>query len=59
MFPDIIKNKPWSLQDNIKTNPIETVTRDDVYLYLKLGRQPAGKPLFRLIFLTLEVKVID
>jgi len=31
-------------------NPIKTVARDDVNLYLKLGRQPVGKPLVSVYF---------
>jgi hypothetical protein len=45
MCYDIIKTNPWNLQDIIKRNPIETVARDDFNLYLKLGRQPVGRPI--------------
>jgi len=46
MFWDIIKKITGVVYRILfKMNPLEKVARADVNIYLKLGRQPAGKPL--------------
>jgi len=50
MFRDIIKKSRGVYRVLLKTNPMETVTSDDVKFYLNLGRQTAGRTLFYVYF---------
>jgi len=54
MFQDIIKTKLWSLQDIIKSEPIETVTR--VHRIL-LKKNPIETVEFKLTLLVKSTRI--